>query len=226
MNLGILRWFRAAVALVALAGTAQAQAATYNIILKTNQDVALTCAPGGFSFTKSVAGLFPVADGQVTASANCFAPSTPALTLASVDLNALVVTTSLLKPGTGCPSPYPNPPPATPPAGCQIESLSQGPNVEGLRGTVRQVVSGVTYDLNFQAEGTTQPFVRTYTLERVLDSGGFRVRETVATGRYYVFNTTRAVPEPGTLVLGVLALSLLAAFGWSRRRALVRVRGR
>lgn len=226
MKSGFFGWFRAMLALVALFAAAQAQAATYNIILKTNQDVTLACAQGGFSFTKTIAGLFPTSGGQVTASADCFAPSTPALTLNSIDINALVVTTSLQKPGTGCPSPYPNPPPATPPAGCQIESLSQGPNVEGIRGALRQVVSGSTYDLVFSAEGTAQPFTRTFSLERVFDSGGFRVRQTVATGKYYVFNTTRAVPEPGTLVLGVLALSLLAAFAWSRRRALARSRGR
>lgn len=231
MKRGFFRLCRALVAVSLCMAAAQAQAVGYNIKLKTvqnNVETELSCiTSAGFSFTKTVAGAFPVSSPAISAPANCFAPGSPALNFTtSLNLSAIVVTTSLLKPGTGCPSPYPNPPPATPPAGCQIESLNQGPNVEGLRQTMETFVSGVRYTITFDTVGTTQPFVRTWNVRRFSGAPLGQQFVQIASGNYYVFNVTRAVPEPGTLVLGVLALSLLAAFGWSRRRQSAALRAR
>ncbi len=196
-------------AALVLGAGANAYAVGYNIILKTANEVVLPCATAGFSFTKTTAGLFPVSAPSIVAEADCFGPNTPALSFpTNLAMSASVVTTSSVLPGTGG----------------QPETLKNGPNVEGVTGAMRQVIGGATYDITFTLAGTAQPFTRNYTVERVADAGGQKVRVTVATGKYYVLDTTRPLPEPGTIVLSVMALGLLAVVGWSRRRRLAVVR--
>lgn len=183
---------KSAVALVgalALASAGAALAAPYSIILKDAAGVPQTCAGGGFQFTKTVDGSFPVTAPSVVLASPCFGLVGQLAFNQNPSVNAQVVTTTADRPGTGG----------------AIETLNNGPNVEGITGSLQNVTG--QYRIEFAFAGTAVPFTRTYSIIRISDGA------TVVSGNYYVRNDLRTVPEPNTAALaaGALALMLLAA---------------
>lgn len=182
-------FLKSAVAVVAFASAGAVLAAPYSIILKDASGVPQSCAAGGFQFTKSGDGSFPVTSPSVVLASPCFGLVGQLAFNQNPGVNAQVVTTTADKPGTGG----------------AIETLNNGPNVEGITGSLDNVTG--QYRIQFAFAGTTQPFTRSYSILRISDGA------TVVSGNYYVRNDLRTVPEPNTAALaaGALALMLLAA---------------
>lgn len=193
-----------------LAASGPAMAATYNIILK-NSAGALTCATGGFTFDKINAGTFGTSGASVVLSgcATSFVPLNANGSYVPGALNVVVENVTVNKPGTGG----------------QNEPLNQGPNVEGLTGTLRYSTTAPgtcqgtgstegtkTYTITFNYQGSQNPANRTYTLS-CAGPGNF-----TTSGRYHVYNTANAVPEPESVALVLVGLSALALSGSLRRR--------
>ncbi len=207
----ISTWLRQVAACGALLGvmlgaSGAVMAASYNIILKDAAGASLSCATGGFSFDKSTAGTFGVSGASVVLAGcpSSFVPGIANGTYSPGSLQVVVENVTLDKPGTNG----------------QNEPLSQGPNVEGLTGTLQYTTTapgtcqgtGSTagtkiYTITFAYGGGQNPANRTYTLT-CAGSGNF-----TTSGRYHVRNLASPVPEPQSLWLalaglGVLALSL------------------
>ncbi|GAB4178303.1 MAG: hypothetical protein Fur0039_22050 [Rhodocyclaceae bacterium] len=194
MKISFETFLKAAVAILALGLAGGVAAAPYNILLKDAGGTPQSCASGGFQFTKTVAGAFPVTSPSVVLANGCFGLFGQLSFNQSPSVQAQVVTTSANRPGTGG----------------AIETLDNGPNVEGISGSLTNITN--QYRIDFAFAGTTQPFTRTYQIVRLSDGA------VVASGPYYVFNATRTVPEPNTLALAAAALALLL-LGARRRRA-------
>lgn len=195
-----------------LAVSGSTLAATYNIILKDSGGTALACATGGFSFDKTSAGTFGTGGASVSL-VDCpttFVPSIANGTYNPGALNVVVENVTLNKPGTGG----------------QNELLNQGPNVEGLTGTLQfstnaagncagvgDSIVNKTYTITFNySAGSQNTAGRTFTLS----CAGPDTFTT--TGQYHVQNTANAVPEPETLWLGVAGLGALLLSRRLRRR--------
>jgi hypothetical protein len=99
----------------------------------------------------------------------------------------------------------------------RIEPLNQGPNVEGLTGSLQFTTNATgncdgtgnaqpqkTYTITFAYGGGQNPANRTYTLA-CQGPGNF-----TTSGRYHVYNVANAVPEPESLALVVVGLGALA----------------
>jgi len=197
---------------VMLAASGSAMAGSYNIILKDTAGALLPCATGGFDFDKTNAGEFATTDAAVTLTDCTFVPAIANGTYTLGALNVVVENVTLNKPGTGG----------------QTEPLDQGPNVEGLRGTLQFATSapgdcegtGVatdtkTYTMTFSYAAVTQNSAgRTYSIT-CAGPGSFTPR----TGQYYVRNLANPVPEPETLWLALAGLSALALSRVKRRRS-------
>jgi PEP-CTERM motif len=199
-------------AVVAAVITGQAVAAGYNIILKDAGSNILSCATGGFTFNKTTAGTFPTSGASVTLAANCLSPAILNGTYAPGALNVIVENVTLNKPGTGG----------------QNEPLDQGPNVEGLSGTLQFTTTAAgfcdgtvnpgggpaaskTYTITFSYAANSQnPAGRTY---QITCSGPGSLSP--INGRYHVVNTANPVPEPETLLL---MLAGLGALSWTLRQ--------
>lgn len=210
---------------LAAAPWSQAVAAVdpYNIILKDPAGGAVW-GTGGLTFDN---GLEAGGDGNyppqpapapsitVTAGLRPFLLAGGGFTFDTIDtafpLQVAVVTTSLLKPGTGGAN----------------ELLKQGPNVEGLRFRItgtKNVTSGTTtvpvkLAMDFtltaipQGNGTTA-FIRDFSIRTVNTTTGAD-GGIIATGKYHISNT-RSIPEPGSLAL--LLAAAAAGLGLTRLR--------
>lgn len=205
----IRNWLKQRVAPAALLGIlamvgGHANADTYNIVLKQN-DTPLSCAPGGFTFTKTVAGSFPLPttpspNFSVTAAANCIdtvAAGTaylPAINFNTGRPNAIV-------------------------QNVVMNGEPQGPNVEGLAGDVTNGVNGTNrYTLRLAYTGDGSGTInRTFTILK-----GQGQPQTVATGTYYFRNTKNGpigtVPEPETPLLMLAGVGALALVRLLKRR--------
>lgn len=195
---------------VMFAASGSALAASYNIILKDAAGAPLSCASGGFTFNKSTAGSFPVSGASVVLTGCTFVPGIANGTYTGTP-NVVVENVTLNKPGTGG----------------QNEPLNQGPNVEGLSGTLQYATSAQgncegtgnsavtkTYTITFSyAAGSQNPAGRTYSLT-CAGPGAFTAR----TGSYHVRNLANPVPEPETLWLALVGLSALVLSRRMRRR--------
>jgi hypothetical protein len=217
LNMKTSQWIgqnalRAGLLGVMLAASGSALAASYNIILKDSGGTALACATGGFTFNKTTAGTFGTTGASVSL-AGCpttFVPGIANGTYSPGALDVVVENVTLNKPGTGG----------------QVEPLDQGPNVEGLTGTLQFSTTAPgtcqgtgssggnkTYTITFSyAAGSQNTAGRTYTLI-CAGSGSFST-----TGQYHVRNTANAVPEPESLWLALIGLSALALSRRLRRR--------
>lgn len=196
---------------VMFAASGSAMAANYNIILKDAAGALLPCATGGFTFNKSAAGSFPASGASVALTGCAFVPGiangaytgTPNVEVENVTLN---------NPGTNN----------------QIEPLDQGPNVEGLTGTLQYTTNAPgtcegtdsstdtkTYTITFgYTAGSQNTAGRTYTLS-CAGPGTF----TPVTGNYDVRNLANPVPEPESLWLALAGLSALVLSRRMRRRS-------
>jgi len=197
---------------VMLAASGSAMAASYNIILKDSAGALLSCAKGGFTFNKTIAGSFPASGASVTLEGcpTTFVPSIANGTYVPGGLNVVVENVTLNKPGTGG----------------QNEPLDQGPNVEGLTGTLQYSTTALgtcqgtgitagtkTYTITFAyAAGSQNSAGRTY---RISCSGPGNFTKS---GQYYVRNSANPVPEPEMLWLALAGLSALAMSRRKRRR--------
>jgi hypothetical protein len=197
---------------IMLAASGSAMAANYNIILKDSAGALLPCATGGFTFDKTTAGTFSTTGASVTLTgcASTFVPGIANGTYTPGALNVVVENVTLTKPGTGG----------------QNEPLDQGPNVEGLTGTLQFTTnapgtcagtgstSGTkTYTITFSyVAGSQNTAGRTYTLS-CAGPGNF-----TTTGNYHVRNLANPVPEPEVLWLTLAGLSALALSRRKRRR--------
>ena len=185
-------------------------AASYNIILKDAAGAPLPCASGGFTFNKSTAGTLP-ANAATVALAGCtFVPGVDYGTYTTGALNVVLENVTLNKPGTGG----------------QNEPLDQGPNVEGLTGTLQYATTAPgdcggtgnapetkTYTITFAyTAGSQNPAGRTYTLT-CAGPGNFSTA-----GQYHVHNLANPVPEPEMLWLALAGLSALVMSRRIRRR--------
>lgn len=190
-----------------LGASGSVMAASYNIILKNASGTPVACAVGGFSFNKGSAGSSPVsATVDVTGCTSSAVPPPARGVFQPGALNVVVENVTLNKPGTNG----------------QNEPLNQGPNVEGLAGTL-QFVSTLpgacngrgtttvqkTYTISFAYGGGQNAAGRTYTVDCV-GPGTFS-----SSGTYHVLNVATPVPEPETLLL---IAGGLAALAFSRRR--------
>jgi len=193
MKIDLKSFLKAVIGVAAFAAAGGAFAVSYNIILKDGAATPQTCASGGFQFTKTSAGVFPVTSPSVVLANGCMGLFGQLAFNQNPSVQAQVVTTTSNKPGTGG----------------AIETLDNGPNVEGISGSLQNITA--QFRIDFAFAGTAQPFTRTYQIVRLSDSA------VVASGLYYVFNTTRTVPEPNTAALVVVALALLL-LGARRRR--------
>ena len=195
---------------VMLAASGSAMAASYNIVLKDAATTLLSCASGGFTFNKSTAGTFP-ANAASVALADCtFVPGIANGTYTPGALSVVVENVTLNKPGTNG----------------QNEPLDQGPNVEGLTGTLQYATTAPgncdgtgdapetkTYTITFAyAAGSQNTAGRTYTFTC---AGPGSASFTTRTGQYHVRNLANPVPEPEMLWLALAGLSALVL---SRRR--------
>jgi len=192
---------------VMFAASGSAMAASYNIILKDSAGALLSCATGGFTFNKSTAGTFPIPGASVALAGCIFVPGIANGTYTGTP-NVVVENVTLNKPGTNG----------------QTEPLNQGPNVEGLTGTLQYTTNAPgtcagtgsslgtkTYTITFgYTAGSQNSAGRTYTLT-CAGPGSFTPR----TGQYHVRNLANPVPEPETLWLALAGLSALVL---SRRR--------
>jgi MYXO-CTERM domain-containing protein len=197
-------------ALLAFASSG-AMAATYNVIFKDAAGAALSCAVGGFTFNKSNAGTFATGGASATLTGCTFVPGIANGTYAPGAVNVVVENVTLDKPGTGG----------------QNEPLNQGPNVQGLTGTLQFSTNAAgdcdgtgvsnetkTYTITFSyAAGSQNTAGRTYALT-CAGPGSFATR----TGNYHVQNTANPVPEPESLALALLGLGALALTRLRARR--------
>lgn len=192
---------KAALGLALALGSAQAMAAIYDITIKGTT--------GGNASTGQLEY-----NNSDTASAGCVGadhvPSNPSVTVTdtsafgtvrptvtfntNIDLTVCTFTTELLKPGTQG----------------NNESLKQGSNVEGLKGSLKS--SNNQYKLTFlDMPETTQPFTRNYEIRRISNNALLK------SGQYHIHNplSVAPLPEPGSLLL---LLPGLGALAWSRVR--------
>lgn len=195
---------------VMLAASGSAMAASYNIVLKDSAGALLSCASGGFTFNKSTAGTFPANAASVALAGCTFVPGIANGAYTPGALNVVVENVTLNKPGTGG----------------QNEPLNQGPNVEGLTGTLQYVTTAPgtcagtgstaetkTYTIAFAyAAGSQNTAGRTYTLT-CTGPGNFSTA-----GQYHVRNLANPVPEPEMLWLALVGLSALVMSRRIRRR--------
>lgn len=215
-NMTTYKWLkpkgaRASILGLVLAASGPAMAASYNIILKDSAGTALSCANGGFDFDKVNAGTFDTSSASMTLAscANTFVPSIANGNYVPGNLDVVVENVTLDKPGTKG----------------QIEPLNQGPNVEGLTGTLQYSTTDPgtcqgagnttalkTYTITFSYAGSQLPANRTYTLS-CSGSGTF-----TTSGFYHVRNLANPVPEPQTLPLLLAGLSALVLALHMRRR--------
>lgn len=183
---------------LALTASGAAVADNYNIIFKTSRNgtsTILSCATGGFTFTKTTAGTFPVASASATlagcATSTFPAPANGTYTLGA--LNVLVADVTTTEP--------------------------QGPNVVGLNGNLIYTTTAPgdctgagtntnskTYSINFTQSGTSGGF---FTVSCTGDG-----TYTSSTYPYYVVNVNN-VPEPQSLALMLLGMG---AMGWMLRK--------
>lgn len=196
---------------VLLAASGSAMAASYNIILKDSAGAPLSCASGGFTFNKSTAGAFPASGASVALAGCTFVPGIANGPYTPGALNVVVENVTLNKPGTGG----------------QNEPLDQGPNVEGLTGTLQYATTAPgtcagtgstavtkTYTIAFAyAAGSQNSAGRTYTIT-CAGPGSF----TPLTGQYHVRNLANPVPEPEMLWLALAGLGALVMSRRIRRR--------
>jgi hypothetical protein len=199
---------------VLFAASGSAMAASYNIILKDSAGALLSCASGGFTFNKSTAGTSPASGASVTL-ASCPTSFVPSIANGTYSpspgaLNVVVENVTLNKPGTGG----------------QNEPLDQGPNVEGLTGTLQYATNAPgncagggsstqlkTYTITFAyAAGTQNTAGRTYTLA-CAGPANFSTA-----GQYHVRNLANPIPEPEMLWLALAGLSALVMSRRIRRR--------
>lgn len=195
ISIRLQRYLTSTALIAALAGfSTSALADIYNIILKQN-DVALDCATGGFTFTKSTAtGAFDPTSSSFMLAANCI-NGQPALG-ATFDRGALKVIVQNVT----------------------MNGQDQGVNVVGLRSGLNSIATGaganrVYYNLIFTYTGPYETATRTFTLSKITGTAasGGQTTTQVATGTYFVRNTN-TVPEPETLFLLLSgAASLLLA---------------
>ncbi len=192
------------------AASGSAMAASYNIILKDSAGVLLPCATGGFTFNKSTAGSFPASGASVALTGCTFVPAIANGNYTGTP-NVVVENVTLNKPGTNG----------------QNEPLDQGPNVEGLTGTLQYVTNAAgtcagtgsttvtkTYTITFgYSAGSQNTAGRTYSVT-CAGPGAF----TPVTGNYHVRNLANPVPEPETLWLALAGLSALALFRRKQQR--------
>lgn len=197
---------------VMLAASGSAMAGSYNIILKDSTGALLSCATGGFDFDKSNAGTFGTTGASVTLAGCAFVPAIANGTYTPGALNVVVENVTLNKPGTGG----------------QTEPLDQGPNVEGLTGTLQFATNAPgdcegtgpatetkTYTIAFSyAAGTQNSAGRTYSIA-CAGPGSFTPR----TGQYYVRNLANPVPEPETIWLALAGLGALVLSRVKRRHS-------
>ncbi len=188
---------QAALAAAMLVAPAWAAAATYNIVLKAPN--AVTCARGSFSFTKTVAGSFPISFVDAT--------PTPSVNTLTVDSNNCI---GGVQAGNYTGS-----------LNVVVENVTlngqaQGPNVVGLVGTLTKGngnnTDSVAFNYTAGSASTGSP-IRPLTLT---DQNGSN--STTTTGTYFLFNTNN-VPEPGALWLVGLGLAGAYLASRSRRRA-------
>ncbi len=183
---GVFGLCAAAVGLM-LAGNALA--ASYNILLKDNAGVIIGCATGGFAFTKTTAGSFPASGATImlTGCPSSFVPGIANGTYIPGSLSVVVQNITTPQP--------------------------QGPNVEGLTGTVQfsTTAQGTcqgtgastqqkTYTITFTYGGSPNIASRVFTLTC---AGNGTLRG--VTGHYDVHNNA-SVPEPETLLLMLAGL--------------------
>lgn len=183
---------------IALTASGAAVADSYNIIFKTSRNgtsTILSCATGGFTFTKTTSGTFPATSASATLS-GCATSTFPAPangTYGPGALNVVVAEVTTTEP--------------------------QGPNVVGLSGNLVYTTAAPgdcagagtstnskTYSINFTQSGS---------------SGGFFTVSCTGEGTYgsstypyYVVNVNN-VPEPQSLALMLLGMG---AMGWMLRR--------
>lgn len=166
----------------------QAYADSYNAVLKQN-GTALTCTAGGFNFTKTTAGTFPLSGLSISVAANCVTTLTtgfiPATTFNTGTPNLIVQNVTM-------------------------NGEVQGANVEGIAGDLTNGLNGTNrYTIRFAYSGDGNANIsRTFTIIK-----GQGQTSTVASGTYYLRNT-RSIPEPETILL---ILSGFVAFGLARR---------
>jgi len=197
-------------ALLAFASSG-AMAATYNVIFKDAAGAVLSCAVGGFTFDKTNAGSFSISSASATLTGCTFVPGIANGVYAPGAVNVVVENVTLNKPGTGG----------------QDEQLSQGPNVQGLTGTLQFSTNAAgscegagesnqtkTYTITFSyAAGSQNTTGRTYALT-CAGPDSFTTR----TGNYHVQNTANPVPEPESLALAMRGLGALALARLRARR--------
>jgi hypothetical protein len=187
-----------------LTASGAAMADSYNIIFKTTRDptTILSCATGGFTFTKTGAGSFSP-DSASAILSGCALPTFP--TPANGSYTQGVAPNSPLEVVVAD----------------VVTTEPQGPNVVGLTGTLQMTTSAAgdcagagtdtipkTYTINFSQSGTSGG---TFNVTCTGD-GSY----TSATYPYYVYNTASSVPEPETLLLVLLGLG---AMGWVVRKS-------
>ncbi|MGA7178274.1 MAG: PEP-CTERM sorting domain-containing protein [Thiobacillaceae bacterium] len=191
---------KSALGLVAAAGlmmAGNAFAASYFIILKDNASNNIGCASGGFSFTKTSAGTFPTGGASVMLGRCTFVPGIANGTYSPGNLSVVVQDITTPQP--------------------------QGPNVEGLTGTLQFTTTAAgdcdgtgtstlpkTYTITFSYGGTPNPASRTYSIA----CAGPGNPLPPVTGVYDARNTA-SLPEPETLLL---MLAGLAGYGLVMRR--------
>lgn len=172
--------------LLGMAGSANAD--SYNIILKDQAGAPISCAAGGFTFTKSTAGSFSPSGASVTIADNCI-PNIQGVTLTPGTLQVVVVTTT-------------------------ANGQNQGPNVEGLSGTLTGSQGIISYSITFSLSGSGASATRSFVLQRFDRQG---LQQTV-NGFYYVRNYANPIPEPETLALLLAGLGALGFIVKKRRR--------
>lgn len=117
---------------ITLFASGSALAATYNIILKTTGGVVQTCASGGFSFNKSVAGSFPTTSPSVVLSGSAQTPCFGVDALKTLSPGSLNVTV----------------------ANVTLNGEDQGPNVVSINGALTSGNGSNNYTINFSSNKT------------------------------------------------------------------------
>jgi hypothetical protein len=221
------RRFLAGTALAWLASIAPAFADTYDIGLFEGASTIGT-GSGQFTFTKTTAGTFPITPTALATNTNsliaqpsqCSDPPRPGCIYSFTVNSQLNVVVSPVNYNDG----------KTPP------NTITGNYVEGLTGQADTAHENANRFQTCNASGSGQKecfyrikfvftpgaptsnpgtWVRTFTIERWMTVSGVDTFDAVvvSNGRYFVRNTINSAPEPGTLVLVVLAL---AALTWRR----------